>query len=128
MDRREDNLNVDDQHLAVVIDHHDIEKNMKTWERKGEELEAEVTKTADEHEKGEKNKVSETSKKKNKEKVEPEIDNINIFRHHPHIAKSIKTTDSSTESGAEAGEPDDSGGIKTIGSDDSDQDTVHFVV
>ena len=37
-DKREDNLNVDDQHLAVVIDQHDIKKNMKTWERKGEEL------------------------------------------------------------------------------------------
>merc|ERR1712237_34469 len=104
-DRREDNLSVEDQDLAVVRDHHDIEKNMKTWEKKGEDFEAEMMKTADEHGKGEKNKVSETSEKKNnkvkfKVNFEPEIDNINIFRHHPHIAKSIK--DGSVESGVES--------------------------
>ena len=50
--------------------------------------------------------MTETSEKKNnkvkfKENFEPEIDNINIFRHHPHIGKSIK--DSSIESGVEYG-------------------------
>ena len=116
---------IEDDHLAVVIDHQDIERSMKTWERKVEELEAKVMKTSDEHKKGEKNKVSKTSKQENKEKVEPENDNINIFQYHPHIAKTIKTIESSAESGAEVGEPGaESGVIETIESDDSDHNTL----
>ena len=51
---------------------------------------------------------------------EPEIDDINIFRHHPHIAKSIIKTDHIVESDRET---DDLGGIETI-DDDSDPEAL----
>ena len=54
----------------------------------------------------------------------PEFDNINIFRHHPHIAKSI--TDETDSSAVSGGEPDELGGIETL-SDDSDQDTLFII-
>ena len=63
MDRKENQDPEENQDPAIKIDIHEIEKNMEKWKKKVEDI------------------------------TESEIEDINIFRYHPHFAKSISITD-----------------------------------